>query len=466
VLAPWKPSTTPLTPGGYWELLRLALPLIITNSCWTLQLTIDRIFLGHYSTDGVGAIMAAMMLFWAPFALLQLTAVYASTFVAQYLGAGRPDRAGPVVWQSLYFSLLSGLGFLLLLPAIRPLMALAEHGSDVEALEATYLSCLCFAALPMLITAATSSFFIGRGDNWTVLLINATGLAVNAVLAYPWIFGAWGFPRGGIAGAGWATVTGNVASATLGLALFLRPRYRAEFRVIAGWRPDPRLLGRLLSFGLPSGAQVALEVLAFTLFIIFVGRMGKAAFGATGVAFTLNMVAVLPAFGIGQAVGVLVSRRLGENRSDLAERSTWTGFKLTWLYMAAIATVFLLVPDLLASLFRPGDEALTQDWQHIADLVPVLLRFIAIYSLFDSMNVIFSSSLKGAGDTRFVTAVMLLLPWAIMVLPSWLAQRNGWGLYWAWGFASAYIICLALVFLARFRGGRWKTMRVIEPVAP
>jgi MATE family multidrug resistance protein len=52
-----------------------------------------------------------------------------------------------------------------------------------------------------------------------------------------------------------------------------------------------------------------------------------------------------------------------------------------------------------------------------------------------------------------------------MVLPTWLAQRNGWGLFWAWGFASAYVISLALTYLARFRGGRWKSMRVIEPAA-
>ena len=95
----------------------------------------------------------------------------------------------------------------------------------------------------------------------------------------------------------------------------------------------------------------------------------------------------------------------------------------------------------------------------MAALVPVLLRFTAVYSLFDGVDLVFSYAHEGAGDTHFVTAVMLVLSWPMMVLPTWLAQREGWGILWAWGFASAYIIGLALVFLARFRGGRWKAMR-------
>jgi MATE family multidrug resistance protein len=94
--------------------------------------------------------------------------------------------------------------------------------------------------------------------------------------------------------------------------------------------------------------------------------------------------------------------------------------------------------------------------------VPVLLRFVAVYTLFDGINLVFSFALKGAGDTRFVTKVMMVLAWPVMVLPTWAAQEFGWGLYWAWAFASTYIIVLAMIFLLRFRGGRWKTMRVIE----
>src|SRR5437762_1046740 len=102
--------------GGTRELLRLALPLIVSSSFTTLQILIDRILLSQYSSDAVGASMPAAVLLWAPLTLLQNTASYATTFVAQYTGARRPQRVGPAVWQAIHFSVLTGLAFLILVP--------------------------------------------------------------------------------------------------------------------------------------------------------------------------------------------------------------------------------------------------------------------------------------------------------------------------------------------------------------
>jgi MATE family multidrug resistance protein len=95
-------------------------------------------------------------------------------------------------------------------------------------------------------------------------------------------------------------------------------------------------------------------------------------------------------------------------------------------------------------------------------LVPVLLRFVALYALFDSTNIVFSMALRGAGDTIFVTGASMVLAWSVMVIPTWAAWRYDWGLYWAWTFASLYVIVLALTVLLRFVQGKWRSMRVIE----
>jgi MATE family multidrug resistance protein len=447
-------------PGGGRELLRLSLPFVLSNSVWTLQIALDRVFLSQLGKDNVAAAMVAVMLFWTPLALLQSTANYATTFVAQYVGAGRNERVGPVVWQALYFAVAGGLAFLTLLPLAEVFAAAGEHSAHVQELEAAYFRCLCFSALPTLVVAAVSSFFAGRGASWTVLAINCTGLAVNGVLGYGWIFGCWGLPALGIVGAGWATVCGTTASATLACLLMLSRRYRQEFATLAGWRIDQELLGRLLRFGLPSGLQWALDGLAFTVFLFLVGRLGDAELAATSIAFTLNMLAFLPALGMAQGVAVLVGQRLGQDRPRLAERTTWTGFRLAWLYMAVVAGLYVLLPGLLVAPFRGGGEDELEG--RVVALVPVLLQFVAVYSLFDSMNLVFAFALKGAGDTRFVTLLSISLAWPLMVLPTWAAWHYGWGLTWAWTFASAYVIALALALMARFRGGRWKSMRVIE----
>ena len=90
----------------------------------------------------------------------------------------------------------------------------------------------------MLVMAAVNGFFSGRGQTWVVLGIEAAGTAVNVALALVLIFGRAGFPEMGIAGAGWATVTGSWTSALLALALLLRRKYRAgipDARPAGGW---------------------------------------------------------------------------------------------------------------------------------------------------------------------------------------------------------------------------------------
>lgn len=446
-------------PGGGSELLALAWPLIVTNGLWTAQITLDRVLLGQNASADLAASLPAVMLFWTLISLFQYTANYATTFVAQYLGAGRPHRVGPAIGQSLWFSLIGGLFFLALAPFAEPLMALGGHAEELQAREAVFLYCLCFAALPTLLTASTNSFFTGRGDSRTVLLISATGLAVNGLLDYLWIFGHWGFPAWGIAGAGWATVCGSWASALLSMALMLRRKHRDEYGTTGCWRFEAELFRRLLYFGLPNGLMAALDALAFTAFFFVVGKFGENELAASNMTLTLNIVAILPTLGIGQSVEVLVGRRLGEDRPDLAERTVWTGFMLAWSLMSLFAVAYIAVPDLLLLPFHNQADARATA---AIDVARVLLRFVAMYTLFDSANLIFSFALRGAGDTRFVTMVAFGPAWIIMVLPAYAAWRYEWGLYWAWTFASGYIAILALIFLARFLHGKWKTMRVIE----
>lgn len=445
------------------ELLRLAWPFVLSNGCWTLQLAFNRMLLVRAGCDGIGAVTVATMLYWMPVCLLSGVAGYASIFVSQYVGAGQAWRVGPAVWQGIHFSLAAGVAFLGLVPLAGPVVALAGHAPELQAVELRYFGCLAFAALPTLVAAAVNSFFAGRGDSRTVLLVNGTGLAVNGVLAYALIFGAWGFPAWGITGAALATTAGALAAAVLALGMMLRPCHNATYHTRSGWPFDPVLMRRLLRFGLPAGLMVALDYMAFAAFLLLVGRLGAAELAATSIAFTLNLIPILPVLGLAQAVAVLVGRRLGEGRPDLARRITWTGFGLALSYTAAVAVLFCTLPDLLAGVF--GVEEGAASWGEVMRHLCVLLRFVAVYSLFDCLTYILSSALRGAGDTRFATAAALVLSWTVMVVPSWAAYHCGWGLYWAWTFASLYVILLALALLARFRRGRWQSVRVIEAIA-
>lgn len=445
--------------GGSGELLKLAFPLVLSNAFWTLQMTIDRIMLSRQNSDAVGAAMTAAVLYWVPLALLQQTAAYATTFVAQYIGAGRKERVGPAVWQAIYFSFATGLGFLLLVPLIAPLVALSGHSPELLELETTFLKCLCFATLPLLLMASINGFFAGRGESWPVLWVYAAGAVVTVVLDYAWIYGHWGFAESGIAGAGWATVCGAWASALVGVGLILRTRYRKEFETLAGWRFDRALFWRLMRFGIPSGMQYGLEALAFSIFLILVGQLGATELTATSVAFTINTVVLVPMLGFGQAVSVLVGQRLGHNQPRLAAQSTIIGVVWCLTYTSVGAIIFAFFPGPVLAVFEDHDA---ERWAAVLLVVPTLLKFVAVYCLFESVSLILSAALRGAGDTRFVSAVTLVFSWTIMVVPTIISRREGWGLYSVWVFATCYIVLVSFVFMWRFRQGKWKSMRVIE----
>jgi multidrug resistance protein, MATE family len=463
--------------GGSRELLTLALPLILSQSFMTIQIAVDRVLLSRHNPDEVAASFPAVILFWLPFGLLQGITGYVSTFVAQYTGANRPERVGPAIWQGLHFAVVSGLLFLFMIPAARHLIELGGHDPALQRLELIYLQYLALAALPMLIIAAVNGFFSGRGDTWTVLGIDAFGTAVNVCLAMLLIFGNLGFPEMGIEGAGIATVVGSWASAIFGFALFFRKRFREQYNTLTGWKPERVLFGRLLRFGGPAGIQMFLDILAFTIFTFEVGKLGTAEMGATSLTITLNMITFLPMLGLGMAISILVGQRLGEDRPDVAERTTYNGLRWMISYILIIAVGYLTMPSLMLAAFEPDTPEELVKFRAIAALVPNLLICVAIYSVADSMNLTFAFALRGAGDTRFVTWLTFILAWPLMVIPTIYVVRNrdalqaqypdmGDPIYWAWSFATFHIVAMSICFWLRFRHGKWKTMRVIEAAQP
>jgi MATE family multidrug resistance protein len=255
-------------------------------------------------------------------------------------------------------------------------------------------------------------------------------------------------------------VAGSWASALLAVGLLLRRRYRKEFATASGWRPERELFLRLMRFGGPAGAQVFLDVLVFNVFVQLVGRLGEAEMGATTLTIRLNMIAFLPMMGLGQAVAILVGQRLGADRPDLAERSTYTALRWAFGYMSAVAAVYLLLPGLLVSMFE-GDRS-PEEFAAVAAVVPKLLVCVAAFTVADALTLTFAFALRGAGDTRFVTLVTFTLAWPIMVLPTYFVVQSGGSVYWAWWFATAHIFAMAVCFVLRFRAGKWKSMRVIE----
>lgn len=453
--------TTPSNRTILGELLHLAWPLMLSNFFFSIQIVIDRTFLSQFDPDASAAALASSMLMWIPVIFVQNTGGFATTFVAQYFGAKRFEQIGPIVWQAIYWSVLGGIAMMCLAPFSTHLMKLTGHSEKLIALEADYFFCLSFCGLPVSVTASVCAFFSGRGDTRTVIWINGIGCVVNAVLDYCWIFGNFGFPEAGIVGAGWATVAGCAASALLGLFLFMRHHFDEQFNTVRGRGWNSHLFAQLLKFGMPNGFQSTFDLIAWTLFTTMVGWFGKAELAATSNVFVINALFFIPMLGLGQASGVFVGQRLGEERPDLAQRGIWIGIMVTVIFMLSMGLLTALSPALILPLFASDKEP--EIWAEVAKLMPGLLWYVAAYAAFDGVNVLLAFSLRGAGDTSFISWLYIGCGLFGLAIPVYLTYHLNWGFYWAWNFAVIYLIVLMFFIFARFQWGPWRTMRVIEP---
>jgi MATE family multidrug resistance protein len=426
------------SPGGYREVLAIAVPLILSTASWSVQYFVDRMFLSWYAPEAIAAAMPAGMVYFSIVSIFMGTVGYASTFVAQYYGAGRYHRIGPALWQGVHISFIGGGVLICAIPFAQHIFQLVGHDKLVQYNEVEYFKIICLGGGPYIASYALSGFYSGRGKTWPVMWVNIFATVVNLILDYALIFGHWGFPQLGIKGAGIATVIAGVFSFFAFLAPISIGAHNQTYHTIMGWRPDKELFMRLLRFGVPSGVQFFLEMASFTTFILLVGRLGTTSLAASNIAFNINTLAFMPMIGCGIAISMLVGQYLGADKPDLAQTSVYSGFHLT----------LQADPRGFAEIYRYS---------------VVLLRFVAVYSIFDTLNIIFTSAIKGAGDTRFVMFMTVLLSLFVLIIPTYLAiVVFQYGLMVSWVLATIYIIILGISFYLRFIGGRWKSMRVIE----
>lgn len=452
-------------PGGYRDVLTLALPLMISTGAWSIQNFVDRMFLTWYSPEAIAASTPAGMLSFTVVSLFIGTAVYVNTFVAQYYGAGRYDRIGPAVWQGIYVALIAGFVMAMLIYPAEAIFRSFGHGPQVTEYEIVYFRIMCLGAVPGVASSVMSGFFSGRGVPFPVMWINLFATAVNVVLDYLLIFGNFGFPELGMAGAGIATVASMVVSFFMYMYLATRGDNRRKFAILSGWRLDVPLFKRLMRFGFPNGVQFMLEIAGFTTFIIIIGGKGTTYLAASNIALNINSIAFHPMIGLGMAISILVGQFLGADDPSTAEQSVFSGFHIMFSYMTTIALLFVLVPGLFLAPYASHADAAS--FGEIRRLSVIILRFVALYSAFDALNIVFSYGIKGAGDTKFVMKVIVTSSLFVLVIPSYIGMivLDG-SFYLGWAFATLYVIVLGVSFTLRFLGGKWKSMRVIEYVPP
>ncbi len=442
-------------PNGYRQMLKVALPLVISMGTATVMEVTDRLFLSHYSVDALAASVPAS----SASLLLLLTFLgvtgYAGVFIAHYTGANVREKVGIALWQSIYLSIAGGILLASLWFVAYPLFSLTGAEQNVLDLEVIYFRILSLGGILALVGYSVGCFFTGRGHTREVMYANLIATIVNVPLNYGLIFGKFGFPELGIAGAAIATVMGWGLSTVILIVRVFTKKNDQIFHVRRKWKPNFSYIKRMLKFGLPSGMELFMEMLASTIFIFLAGYLGRDALAASNIAYTINSLAYLPMVGIYTATSILVGQGMGANNIKGVERAVISGLHVVLVYMIIIGSLFVFLPNFFIDFFNAG-----ANFEHIGEEAVVLLRFVALYCLFDCFTLIYFGALKGAGDTLFIMLLMtigcvVMAAAAIWVLVYWKS------LYALWAVLTIYIGIMGLGAYLRFRAGGWKKIKLV-----
>ena len=450
-------------PGGAAEVWRIASPIVLSTASMTIMEFVDRLFLAHYSTIAFRAALPAGMLSLTFTLFFQALANYSGTFVAQYHGAGEKRLCTVSSVQGVWLALLTWPLGLLLVPVGGLVMAWMGHEAAMVREESVYYAILMAGCGSMGLISALAGFFAGRGDTRTPMVASVLGNMSNILFDYVLIFGKFGLPRLGIAGAAIATLMGGVVNLAWLCCKYLAPRLQKDFATRRTWRPDWPLLLRIARFGIPSAFHALLDTASFAIFLALLGGLSAIDMVANNIAFSVNSVAFMPLLGMSMGAQILVGQYQGARDSAHAERSAMSAVQIAWLYMGAVCLSFILLPQVYFKMFAASSGNEIPFDVLLAKGRPLLLM-LALWGMADAVNIVLNGALKGAGDTRFVLWVAIVLNWVFWIPPAFVAMRHFGqdALMPEWFLIMGNVLALALTFWFRFRRGKWKQIEVID----
>jgi len=443
--------------GDLRAVLSMSAPIVVATISRTTMSFVDFAMVSRLGTEAQAAVgTASIMLFVAISGGIGVMSCV-STFASQALGRGRLEECSAYAWQAVFLSSLFGGGLVLLWPAVPWLYAWIGHDAEVQRLEAQYMQIGLLSIAPSLIAVGLANFFNGI-HRPRVTMISAVGANLfNVVADYGLIFGAFGLPAMGVAGAAAATALATTLRAGWLLAVMLLPSYRRRFDSTRTARWSGPKIRNLLRIGAPSGLQFAVDVLAWSVFVTWlIGRFGTDDLAATTIVFKLTELSFMPIVGVGIALTAVVGKAIGQGEPEVAVRRANVAWLMATIYMAAMALVFVLFRYELMRLFSSQERVIR--------IGQVLLIFAAVFQVFDAMCITHNGALRGAGDTRWPAIVLISYSWTFVVGLGYALARfcPELGSAGPWIACTLHIILLGVTLRFRWAQGRWRRIEIFR----
>jgi putative MATE family efflux protein len=430
----------------------LSVPMILEMVMESVFGVLDVYFVGRLGPDAVASVGLTESFLAIVFAVAIGLSMSVTALVARRIGEKDPEAAAHTAVQAIALGVVGSLPFAIAAFWSRELLGLMGAPASVIEIGWGYTAWMLGGNASIMLLFLINAVFRGAGDATVAMRSLWLANAVNIVLDPCLIFGLGPFPELGVTGAAIGTTVGR----TVGVVYQLRALASPHGRLVIARRHlglDRGVMLHLAKVSVGGIGQFLIGTASWLGLVRILTPFGAPALASYTIALRIIIVALLPSWGMSNAVATLVGQNLGAGKPDRAERSVWLVGLYNMAFLMAVMVVFLVWAEPLIAVFSSDPE--------VQALGATCLRVVSYGYGFYAWGMVLVQAFNGAGDTMTPTWINLGCYWCFQIpLALVLARGLDWGpdgVFFAITIAEAL---LAVVGLVVFRRGAWKTLVV------
>ena len=444
------PSTTADAPRriGYCDIWTIAFPILLSSLVEQIIGITDTAFLGRVGEIELGGSALGGVFFISVFMLIWGFCSGAQILMGRRNGEGRYAELGTVFYHSLGFLSLVTIGLWTFTHFCAPsILRLIISSPEVYEAAWTYLDWRMWGVFFTMVAVLFRAFYVAT-TRTSVLKYNSIVMVLaNVLFDYLLIFGHWGFPEMGIAGAAIASAAASFFSMLYFLVYTVWKGDAAKYALNRLPKFKPRLLVKMLSVSIWMMVQSFLSLTTWFLFFIAIEHIGPHELAVTNVLRSISGFTFMSLIALASTASTLTSNLLGSGDVPAIRPMLFRAILMGFFISAPVWTIILLFPEAVIRIFTP-DVAI------IASGVPPLYILGASY-IFQVPGQILFMSVSGTGNTRTALAIEVLSLVVYVWYVWYFIYELRSSLSVAWGSEVIYAFIILIFSYAYFRWGNW-----------
>ena len=435
-------------------LMNMSLPMRISMLVQALYNVVDSIFVSRIDENALTAVSMAFPIQSLMIALGAGTGVGVNALLSRSLGEKDYDRVNKAAGNGIFLAGINYLVFLLVgILVTTPFYLSQTKDAQILSYGQQYLTIICCCSFGMYGQFIFERLLQSTGRTFYTMITQSIGAIINIILDPIFIFGYFGVPKMGVAGAAIATVIGQIVAGTIALVINIKKNDEIQLR-LKGFRPDGKTIARIYEVGIPSIIMQAIgSVMTYGMNRILI-VFSSTAVAVFGVYFKLQSFIFMPVFGLNNGMVPIIAYNYGAGKKDRLIKT----LKLSIIYAVGLmllgVIIFQLFPAPLFALFDASETML-------AIGIPAL-RIISLSFIFAGFCIVCGSLFQALGNGVYSMVVSIARQLLVLLPVAYLLSLSGKVEAVWWAFPIAEIVSLSLTVFFMFRINRKVISRIGE----